>query len=1636
MGDNMFQQVKTFLNKVVQQLDVQANKYRIGVSQFSDDAQAEVLLNTFKGKNQVLNHIKKNLVYKAERVGELKTGVAIKHAIDVHFKESSGSRLVEGIPQFLVIITSGSSKYDPFQQAVNSVKKHGVKIVPIGVQNTNMKEWEDMGIKYFNLSADNLTPLSRNIHNLIKTEKENQFKRAGPPPAGCVETEEADIYFLMDGSGSIKPQDFLEVKTFLIEMVEMFNIGPDNVRIGAVQYASNPELELNITHHSSKIAIQQAIQNIRQVGGGTRTGEALHFMLKCFQSAVTTRPTTVPQYLVTLTDGESEDEVRQVAETLRKKGVLTYAIGVKDANKTQLLEISGSDDRFFYVYNFDSLKDIKNKVVQEICSQEACKKVKADIIFLIDSSGSIVEEDFKRMKQFVENIVKKSDIGVDKVQVGAIQFSYTQKEEFTLNKFSLKTDLQEAIRNMSQLYGGTLTGQALSFTSKYFESAKGGRSDVDQFLIVITDGEAQDEVAAPAEALRNKGITVFSIGVFGSNNTQLEEISGSQNKVFFIESYDALSSILNTVFFGICHPQKDCKIERADIVFLIDGSDSISPTDFQTMKEFLKAMVINFDIRPNRVHIGVAQFSHKYAKQFYLRSFTDTSTFQNQIENIRQITGSTYIANALRNVKDFFTTSAGSRKSEGVEQILLVITDGVAQDRDEVYQAAEDLRQDSITIYALGIGDIDVYQLIQIAGTPDRKFMVKNFNELVTIKTRFVRNICEDPRDAKCAIDIAVGFDITSQKPGQQIFSDQHKLQVFLPEILKEMTSLQTISCVSGSQIQISFGFEITNSEPVYETQFKTLSPDIVTELSSQWVVKPSYLNRAFLESLWKKFEKSENKTKDHVAEKSCCGICCKCLGDEGLIGNKGPKGQKGSNGSFGRVGHPGEEGTPGIRGPPGLNGTQGFPGCEGLRGLKVTAAVDPREATAVADPREATAGAGPREVTAAVDPREAPAAAVDPREAMAAAGPWDVTAAVDPREVPAGADPREATAVVDPREAMAAAVDPQEATAGAGPREATAAADPREETAAADPREATLGILDADIQLAFAGLPSAANAVPAEGESGNPGDKGEVGTLGPRGVQGDIGFPGYTGPQGNDGDPGNPGARGPKGIRGRRGESGPKGDPGSPGDLGYPGHKECELINYIRQNCRARECPVYPTELVFALDMSAEVTTQSFTRMKEMVLSILEDLSFSESNCPTGTRVSLVSYSYATKYVIRFNDYHRKKQLLKSVKEIPLERTTGRRNIGAAMKFVARNSFKRIRKGTLVRKMAIIFADGPSQDAVSISTAAMEFSALDITPVVIAFQDLPNIKRAFAIDDTGRFQFINIPTKEDPKIMLENLKLCSLCYDTCNPDPTCLKIKNRPSPVQMDMDVAFLLDSSRTMSSDNFERSKEFLHSVLDQFVITNQPRTSDPGARVALVQHTSSGYTQREEQNPVNLEFDFVAYSSKKQMKRHIKESLHQLQSDSGVGHALEWTMNNLFSKVSKARSTKVIFAVIGGDTSFWDKKKLAEIALNAKCQGFTIFALTIGGPINDTEVEQLASFPFSHHSCQLGKVLDLDMDYALKFTHAFFSLVANKINNYPPKILQRKCERLILQEKQQGDEVPMSAPERITAENVKRE
>lgn len=137
---------------------------------------------------------------------------------------------------------------------------------------------------------------------------------------------------------------------------------------------------------------------------------------------------------------------------------------------------------------------------------------------------------------------------------------------------------------------------------------------------------------------------------------------------------------------------------------------------------------------------------------------------------------------------------------------------------------------------------------------------------------------------------------------------------------------------------------------------------------------------------------------------------------------------------------------------------------------------------------------------------------------------------------------------------------------------------------------------------------------------------------------------------------------------------------------------------------------------------------------MRSTAVSLLEDIAITETNCPVGARVSVVSYNSQTSYLIRFSDYHQKSQLLEAVKGISLQRSRNRRDMGQALRYVAENVFKRVRNGKLVRKVAIFLTNGESQDISGIDTAMMKLKALDINLGVITFNNAPNIHRAIQV--------------------------------------------------------------------------------------------------------------------------------------------------------------------------------------------------------------------------------------------------------------------------------------------------------------
>lgn len=184
-----------------------------------------------------------------------------------------------------------------------------------------------------------------------------------------------------------------------------------------------------------------------------------------------------------------------------------------------------------------------------------------------------------------------------------------------------------------------------------------------------------------------------------------------------------------------------CEKQKADLVFLIDQSGSIGPQDYVTMKKFTTELINSFKVSEDLVRVGLAQFSSTFQNEFYLNQMYTEQAVTKHILDMHQSGGGTSIGLALDSIREYFEASRGGRRSSGISQNLVLITDGESQ--DDVEDAADRLRALGVEVFAIGIGDVHDLELLQITGTPKRLFTVENFGSLEKIKLKVVDTICK-----------------------------------------------------------------------------------------------------------------------------------------------------------------------------------------------------------------------------------------------------------------------------------------------------------------------------------------------------------------------------------------------------------------------------------------------------------------------------------------------------------------------------------------------------------------------------------------------------------------------------------------------------------------------------------------------------------------------------------------------------------------------------------------------------------------------------------------------------------------------------------------------------------------------------
>ncbi|XP_039472562.1 integrin alpha-X-like [Oreochromis aureus] len=193
----------------------------------------------------------------------------------------------------------------------------------------------------------------------------------------------------------------------------------------------------------------------------------------------------------------------------------------------------------------------------------------------------------------------------------------------------------------------------------------------------------------------------------------------------------------NTFGTPIPSSPPECRTQVA-IAFLLDGSGSVSSTDFQTMKNFVKELIKS--LLSSDTQFSVSQFSNSPEVHFNFQKFSSSGSVDNEINGIRQSGGVTYTAKAIRHVVDnVFTPQRDSRQN--VKKVLIVITDGESNDRHDLGGAAQQAESKNIVRFSIGVGNAFTKteakrELDTIASSPSDKhvFQVKNFNALEVIR--------------------------------------------------------------------------------------------------------------------------------------------------------------------------------------------------------------------------------------------------------------------------------------------------------------------------------------------------------------------------------------------------------------------------------------------------------------------------------------------------------------------------------------------------------------------------------------------------------------------------------------------------------------------------------------------------------------------------------------------------------------------------------------------------------------------------------------------------------------------------------------------------------------------------------------
>ena len=183
-------------------------------------------------------------------------------------------------------------------------------------------------------------------------------------------------------------------------------------------------------------------------------------------------------------------------------------------------------------------------------------------MIVLDGSGSVTLPNFKIMLNFTKALVDVLDMGFYHCRLGIVRFEFEPDLIFKMNQYYTDDGLKNAIDNIYYPTGGTRTDLLLNFMRErfYWSPWHGGREEIVDIMIVITDGASNVPIDNEAAQFLTTGVTTFAFGITGANYTELQLMATDPDDrhVMYTSSFEKMYPYVWHIRDEICKYSKSC----------------------------------------------------------------------------------------------------------------------------------------------------------------------------------------------------------------------------------------------------------------------------------------------------------------------------------------------------------------------------------------------------------------------------------------------------------------------------------------------------------------------------------------------------------------------------------------------------------------------------------------------------------------------------------------------------------------------------------------------------------------------------------------------------------------------------------------------------------------------------------------------------------------------------------------------------------------------------------------------------------------------------------------------------------------------------------------------------------------------